>query len=84
MITFVLAAAVLVGALYVAVALDGAATQVPPRGVAAHVLAARLLATDHSVPVALNDRRLEHVVSQVGQEPAVTACEANLTIRLPA
>jgi hypothetical protein len=45
MITFVLAAAVLVGALCVAVALDGAATEGSP-GVAAHVLAARLLATD--------------------------------------
>jgi hypothetical protein len=51
MITFVLAAAVLVGALCVAVALDGATTEAPP-GVVAHVLAARLLATDQTVPVA--------------------------------
>jgi hypothetical protein len=51
MITFVLAAAVLVGALCVAVTLDGATTEEPP-GVVAHVLAARLLATDQTVPVA--------------------------------
>ena len=48
MITFVLAAAVLVGALFVAVALDGATTEAPP-DVVAHVLAARLLATDQTV-----------------------------------
>jgi hypothetical protein len=52
MITFILAAAVLVGALCVAVALDVATTEAPP-GVVAHVLAARLLAADHTVPVAL-------------------------------
>ena len=52
MITFVLAAAVLVGALFVAVALDGATTEAPP-DVVAHVLAARLLATDQTVPVSL-------------------------------
>ena len=51
MITFILAAAVLVGALCVAVAIDGARTEAPP-GVVAHVLAARLLATDQTVPVA--------------------------------
>jgi hypothetical protein len=51
MITFVLAAAVLVGALCVAVALDGATTE-PPPGFVAHVLAARLLATDQTVPAA--------------------------------
>ena len=51
MITFVLAAAVLVGALWIAVALDGATTGAPP-GVVAHVLAARLLATDQTVLVA--------------------------------
>jgi hypothetical protein len=45
MITFVLAAAMLVAALCVAAALDGATTEAPP-GVVAHVLAARLLATD--------------------------------------
>jgi hypothetical protein len=51
MITFVLAAAVLVGALCVAVALDDTTTEAPP-GVVAHVLAARLLTTDQTVPVA--------------------------------
>jgi hypothetical protein len=51
MITFVLAAAVLVAALCVAVALDGATTEAPMGIVAAHVLAARLLATDQTVPV---------------------------------
>ena len=51
MMTFVLAAAVLVGALCVSVALDGATTEAPP-GVVAHVLAARLLATDQTVPLA--------------------------------
>jgi hypothetical protein len=51
MMTFVLAAAVLVGALCVAVALDGATTEAPP-GAVAHVLAERLLATDQTVPVA--------------------------------
>jgi hypothetical protein len=48
MITFVLAAAVLVGALCVAVAFDGGTTEAPP-----DVLAARLLATDQTVPVSL-------------------------------
>ena len=52
MITFVLAAAVLVGALCVAVAFDGGTTEAPP-DVVAHVLAARLLATDQTVPVSL-------------------------------
>jgi hypothetical protein len=42
----------LVGALCVAVALDGATTVAPP-DVVAHVLAARLLATDETVPVFL-------------------------------
>ena len=52
MITFILSAAVLVGALCVAVALDGATTEAPP-GVVAPFLAARLLAADQTVPVAL-------------------------------
>ncbi len=52
MITFILAAAVLVGALCIAVALDGATTEAPP-GVVAPFLAARLLAADQTVPVAL-------------------------------
>ena len=47
MITFVLAAAVLVTPLCAAVALDGA-TEGPP-GVVAYVLVARLLATDQTV-----------------------------------
>jgi hypothetical protein len=55
MITFILAAAVLVGALCVAVALDDATTEAPP-GVVAHVLAARLLVTDQTVPVAWSVR----------------------------
>jgi hypothetical protein len=67
MITFVLAAAVLVGVLCVAVAFGNATTEVPP-GVVAHVLAARLLATDHTVPVALNDRRHEPFLSKARQE----------------
>ena len=46
MITFILAAAVLVGALCVAVALDDATTEAPPGVVA------RLLVTDQTVPVA--------------------------------
>jgi hypothetical protein len=52
MITFVLAAAMVVAALCVAVALDGATTEAAP-DVVAHVLAARLLATDQTVPVSL-------------------------------
>jgi hypothetical protein len=55
MITFILAAAVLVGALCVAVALDDATTEAPP-GVVAHVLASRLLVTDQTVPVAWDVR----------------------------
>ncbi len=55
MITFVLAAAALVAALFVAVALDGATTEAPP-GVVAALVAARLLATDQSVPVAWDVR----------------------------
>jgi hypothetical protein len=55
MITFVLAAAMLVAALCVAAALDGATTEAPP-GVVAHVLAARLLATGQTVPVAWDVR----------------------------
>jgi hypothetical protein len=52
MIAFIFAAAVLVGALCVAAALDGASADAPP-GIVAHVLAARLLAADQTVPVAL-------------------------------
>jgi hypothetical protein len=52
MMTFVLAAAMLVAALCVAVALDGAPTEAPPGVVVAYVLDARLLATDQTVPVA--------------------------------
>jgi hypothetical protein len=52
MIAFVLAVAVLVAAMCVAVALGGATTEAPP-DVVAHVLAARLLATDQTVPVSL-------------------------------
>jgi hypothetical protein len=55
MIAFVLAAAVLVGALCVTVALDGAMIEAPPSFVA-HVLPARLLATDQTVPVAWDVR----------------------------
>jgi xanthosine utilization system XapX-like protein len=51
MITFILAAAVLVGAVYVAAVLEDATVAAPP--CVAHVLAARLLATDQTVPVAL-------------------------------
>jgi hypothetical protein len=83
MMTFVLAAAVLVGALCLAVALDGATTKLPP-GVVAHVLAARLLATDHTVPVALSDRRREPVASRAGHERPVIVCEADPTTRVPA
>ena len=83
MMTFVLAAALLAGALCVAVVLDGATTEVPP-GVVAHVLAARLLATDHTVPIALSDRHREPVTSKGGPERAVTVCGADLATRLPA
>jgi hypothetical protein len=69
MITFVLAAAVLVGALWIAVALDGATTGAPP-GVVAHVLAARLLATDQTVPVAWGMRLAEELDAKIGHEPA--------------
>ena len=67
MMTFLVAAEVLVCTLYVAVALDGATTEVPP-GVVAHVLAARLLAADQTVPVALGGRGREPVASRAGQE----------------
>jgi hypothetical protein len=80
MMTFVLAAAMFVGALCVAAALDSATTEAPA---GARALAARLLATDSTVPVALSRRR-EPVSSKTGQERAVTVCEANLTTRLPA
>ena len=83
MMTFLVAAEVLVCTLYVAVALDGATTEVPP-GVVAHVLAARLLATDHTVPIALSDRHREPVTSKGGPERAVTVCGADLATRLPA
>jgi hypothetical protein len=82
MITFVLAAAVLVGALCVAAALGGPTTEAPPGVVASHVLAAGMLAADHTVPVALSDRHREPVTSKAGQERAVTVCEAGLTTRL--
>ena len=72
MITFVLAAAVLVGALCVAAALGGPTTEAPPGVVASHVLAAGMLAADHTVPV----------TSKAGQERAVTVCEAGLTTRM--
>jgi len=54
MMTFVLAAAVLVGALCVAAALDGATPEVPPGVFAARVLAAGRLAADRTAPVALS------------------------------
>jgi hypothetical protein len=73
MMTFVLAAAVLVGALYVGAALEGVATEAPPGVVASHVLAAGLLATYHTAPVALSDRRREP------KERAVTVFESDLT-----
>ena len=53
MMTFVLAAAVLVAALYVAAALEDVATKAPPGVVASHVPAAGLLSTDHTAPIAL-------------------------------
>jgi hypothetical protein len=83
MMTFVLAAAVLVGALCVSAALDSATIEAPP-GVVAHALAARLLATDHTVPVTLSNRRHHPVASKIGQQRAVTVSEADLTTRLPA
>jgi hypothetical protein len=70
MIMFVLAAAVLVGALCVAVALDGATTEAPP-GVVAHVLAARLLATDQTAPVAWGVRlNTDHGRTRYQDRPA--------------
>jgi hypothetical protein len=62
MMAFVLAAAVLLGALCVAAALDGAALAAPPGAVAPHVLASELLAAlSHIGPVALSNRRREPV-----------------------
>ena len=55
MMTFVLAAAVLVGALWVATALDGVTTEAPRGIVASRVLATGLLATYYTAPVALSD-----------------------------
>jgi hypothetical protein len=82
MMTFVLAAAVLVGALYVGAALEGVATEAPPGVVASHVLAAGLLATYHTAPGALSDRRREPVTPKAGQERAVTVFESELTTGL--
>jgi hypothetical protein len=82
MMTFVLAAAVLVGALCVATALDGVTTEAPPGVVASHLLAAGLLATGHAAPVALSDFRRGPVTPKAGQERAVTVREADLTTGL--
>jgi hypothetical protein len=61
MMTFVLAAAVLLGALCV-----GAALAAPPGVVAPHVLASELLAAlSHIGPVALSNRRREPVPKAV-------------------
>jgi hypothetical protein len=78
MMTFVLAAAVLVGALCVATAFDGVTTEAAPGGVASHVLAAGLLATVRTAPVALRDLRRGPVAPRTGQERAVTVREADL------
>ncbi len=68
MMTFVLAAAVLVGALCVATALDGVTTEAPPGVVASHLLAAGLLATGHAAPVALSDfRRVDRLRPRPGR-----------------
>jgi hypothetical protein len=75
MITFVLAAAVLVGALFVAVAV--ATTEAPP-DIVAHVLAARLLATDQTVPVSL----LLDTAEAVG-EPRTLARAADAMMDFP-
>ena len=83
MMTFVLAAAVLVSVLCVAVALEGATTEAPTRAVT-HVLAARLLATDHTVPVALSGRRREPVAFKGGRRRAFTVREAELAPRVAA
>jgi hypothetical protein len=70
--TFVLAAAVLLGALCVAAALDGAALAAPPGVVAPHVLASELLAAlPHIGPVALSNRRREPVPLKAVPERAV-------------
>ena len=62
MMTFVLAAAVLLGALCVAAALDGAALAAPLGVVAPHVLASELLAAlSHIGTVAPSNRRREPV-----------------------
>ena len=78
MITFVLAAAVLVSALFVATAFDDAMAARPPGLVAAQVLAASLLATDHTAPVDPGDRRREPVMFKAGQTRALIVCEAEL------
>jgi hypothetical protein len=70
MISIVLAAAVLVGALFVAAALDDTTTDA--RVVASRVQAAGLLAAYHTVSVTLSDRRREPVTSKAGQSPRVS------------
>jgi hypothetical protein len=72
MISIVLAAAVLVGALFVAAALDDTTTDAPPGVVASRVQAAGLLAAYHTVSVTLSDRRREPVTSKAGQSPRVS------------
>jgi hypothetical protein len=57
MMTFVLAAVVLVGALCVATALDGVTTEAPPGVVASHFLGAGLPTTDHTALVTLSGLR---------------------------
>jgi hypothetical protein len=75
MMTFVVAVAVLAGALCVTTALDGATAEAPPGVVASQVLAAALLATDRTAPVALSDRR--RGPSKAGRTRVVTVREAD-------
>jgi len=76
MMTFVLAAAVLAGALFVAATLDRAAGA-PPKMVASHLLPAGVLATDRPAPVGARDPRCQPVPSRAGRHRAATACAAD-------
>lgn len=76
MMTFVLAAAVLAGALFVAATLDRAAGA-PPETVAPHLLPAGVFATDRPAPVGATDLRREPVPSRAGRNRAATACAAD-------
>jgi hypothetical protein len=83
MMTFVLAAIVLVTALCVATALDGVTPGLSSCGVASHFLAAGLFATECTAPIAPSSVRRAALASADGRRRRVTACGASLTRGLP-